>query len=109
MSILADIQKNKRVWPRYNVMLQAHCFSLGCALNIECTIIDISKGGASIRLQKCENISCGMTIIVNITNKKLQDIAINGTIAWIKRAEESYFVGIKFKKLLDADTLLSIG
>jgi hypothetical protein len=100
-----DLKQNIRSWQRFNVLLKAKYLLEDLSWYRECVIIDISREGASINLPIDEKISLGTFVILVIVTKQLENIILQGKIKWIKQAEHTVLVGIKFKKLLDFQLL----
>lgn len=100
-----DLKENIRSWQRFNILLKARYLLDELSWYRECVIIDISREGASINLPIEENVALGTCVILEITNKQLENIILQGKIKWIKQYENSLLVGVRFKKLLDFQLL----
>jgi hypothetical protein len=95
---------NRRSCQRFTVLLKAQYYFENNHSYRNCTIIDISRSGAAIMLQKDDNAAKGNTIFLEIA-KELEPIRLKGSIVWVSLIENGYLAGIRFTKLIDMNML----
>jgi len=103
-----EIKDNRRSTQRFNVLLNAQFYFDNHPGYKDCTIIDISRSGASIKISRDENAVKGTIIILEIL-KGLESINLRGEIVWVTQIENGYLIGIKFGKLIDSNTFKLLG
>jgi hypothetical protein len=103
------VNKNRRVHKRSAVLLSARYFPLNATYPKECVIIDVSRQGACVKLPADKSISKGSRIILEVFDKQSNNITIKGEVVWIRESAVVFVVGVKFQKLLDMNTINSLG
>jgi hypothetical protein len=71
-------------------------------------LIDVSRTGACLKIQKELNLTVGGTILLEILARDHNNINIKSQIVWFKQTEDGYVIGIKFNKPLDDASFRSI-
>ena len=100
--------ENRRDFKRFGVLLKLSYFLHNAPYPKEGFMIDLSRIGACIKIQKETNLSVGGTILLEILARDLNSINIKGEIAWAKQTEEGFVIGVKFNKPLDDAIFRSI-
>jgi PilZ domain len=100
--------EDRRVFKRFGVLLKISYFLYNAPYPKEGLMIDISKTGACLKIQKEANLSVGATILLEILSRDLNNINIKGDISWVKQSEEGFVIGVKFNKVLDDASFRSI-
>lgn len=100
--------EDRRAFKRFEVLLKVTYYLYNAPYPKEGLLVDVSKRGACIKIQKEINLSAGGTILLEILTTDLKTLNIKGEIVWFKQSEDGYIVGIKFNKLLDDASFRSI-
>jgi len=100
--------EDRRVFKRFGVVLKISYFLYNAPYAREGLMIDVSRTGACLKIQKEKNLSAGGTILLEILARDLKNVNIKGAIVWIKQTEEGYIIGVKFNKPLDDASFRSI-
>ena len=93
--------ENRRAFKRFGVLLKTSYFLHNAPYPKEGLMIDVSRTGACLKIQKETNLSVGGTILLEILSRDLNNINIKGEISWVKQTEEGFVIGVKFTKALD--------
>jgi hypothetical protein len=100
--------EDRRVFKRFGIVLKISYFLYNAPYAKEGLMIDVSRTGACLKIQKEPNLSVGGTILLEILARDHNNINIKGAITWIKQIEDGYVTGIKFNKPLDDASFRSI-
>ena len=100
--------EDRRAFKRFGVLLKISYFLYNAPYPKEGLLVDVSRRGACIKIQKESNLSAGGTILLEILAKDLNNINIKGEIAWFKQTEDGLVIGVKFNKPLDDTSFRSI-
>jgi c-di-GMP-binding flagellar brake protein YcgR len=100
--------EDRRAFKRFEVLLKITYYLYSAPYPKEGLLVDVSRRGACIKIQKEINLSAGGTILLEILTPDLKTLNIKGEIVWFKQSEDGYIVGIKFNKLLDDASFRSI-
>jgi hypothetical protein len=100
--------ENRRTFKRFGVLLKISYFLYNSSYAKEGLLVDVSRTGACIKIQKESNLSAGGTILLELLTKDLNNINIKGEIAWFKQTEDGCVIGVKFNKPLDDTSIRSI-
>jgi hypothetical protein len=100
--------EDRRVFKRFGVLLKISYFLYNAPYPKEGLMLDISKTGACLKIQKEANLSVGGTILLEILSRDSNNINIKGEISWVKQSEDGYVIGVKFNKVIDDATFRSI-
>ena len=100
--------EDRRSFKRFGILLKISYFLHNAPYPKEGLMIDISRTGACLKIQKETNLSAGSTILLEILAKDFNNINIKGNIIWVKQTEEGFVIGVKFNKPLDDAIFCSI-
>jgi hypothetical protein len=100
--------EDRRVFKRFDVLLKISYFLYNAPYPKEGLMIDISRTGACLKIQKETNLSAGGTILLEILSRDLNNVNIKGEISWVKQTEEGFIIGVKFNKAIDDASFRSI-
>jgi hypothetical protein len=100
--------ENRRAFKRFGVLLKISYFLHNAPYPKEGLMLDVSRTGACIKIQKETNLSVSGTVLLEIIARDLNNINIKGEIMWFKQTEDGFVVGIKFNKPLDDASFRSI-
>jgi hypothetical protein len=103
-----NVKDNRRVSQRFTILLKAQYFFENNHSYQDCTIIDISRSGAAIMIPRDDNAAKGKIIFLEIL-KGLESISLRGALVWVSMVENGYLAGVKFTKLIDANTFKHLG
>jgi hypothetical protein len=99
---------DRRTFKRFGVLLKVSYFLYNAPYAKDGLMIDLSRTGACLKIQKEQSLSAGGTILLEILARDLNIINIKGEIMWFKQTEDGFVVGIKFNKPLDDASFRSI-
>ena len=93
---------DRRRWPRQPVRLPARYFIKDCSTRFQdCTIINISRGGATVLLPGYEYFqNKGYFYLDFIVPKTVQQLSLRGQIRMKQNQRAGLLAGIQFDKLL---------
>ncbi len=100
--------EDRRAFKRFEVLLKITYYLYNAPYPKEGLLVDVSRRGACIKLQKEPNLSVGATILLEILTKDLKTLNMKGEIIWFKQLEDGFIAGLKFHKLLDDAAFRSI-
>ena len=100
--------EDRRTFKRFGVLLKVSYFLYNAPYPKEGLMIDVSRTGASIKIQKESNLSVGGTILLEILAKDFNNINIKAAISWVKQTEDGFVIGVRFNKPLDDPSFRSI-
>ena len=108
MTGLADQNDNRRRYKRFGVHLKIRYFLYHSSYPQEGLLIDVSRHGACAQIQHESNLSIGGIVLLEVLTNAWSNLNIRAEIAWFKKTEEGFVVGVKFIKPLDDPTFQSI-
>ena len=75
-----------------------------------CTVINISPGGAGLEFYSSEPIDVGATLVLKIfDSEKKETVDAEGVVKWIKQGEKNFVCGVALTDVLDKFALSVLG
>jgi len=76
----------------------------------ECTVIDVSRKGVSIKFHKPKNIPVGSVIHLEVfPPKELEPVVLNGVLKRIEQEGDDLIGSVELKEVLDVNKLARLG
>ena len=102
--------EQKRRFIRLSTTLKAEYSLKGSGAGGECTVINISPGGAGLEFYSSEPIDVGATLVLKIfDSEKKETVDAEGVVKWSKQGEKNFVCGVALTDVLDKFALSVLG
>ena len=102
--------EQKRRFIRLSTRLKAEYSLKGSGEGGECTVINISPGGAGLEFYSSEPIDVGATLVLKIfDSEKKETVDAEGVVKWSKQGEKNFVCGVALTNVLDKFALSVLG